>query len=259
MKKGIIVASFGTTHEETRKLCIESIENRVRREHKDSMVLRTFTSQIIIDRLKKRENYPIYNLTQALEKMKDQRIHKVYIQPLYILPGKEYKKLAKQAREFSKENTHINVQISKPLLVDHEDFDKVVEGLSFVREKTEEGILFMAHGSDFVTDKSYEVLENRFKEKGHKNIFIATLKGKKTVDHIIPLLKNQDIKKVQLMPFMLVAGRHAIRDMISGENSWKGKLLSAGIKVEESLKGLGEIEGIQDIYMSHLREIICSH
>lgn len=61
------------------------------------------------------------------------------------------------------------------------------------------------------------------------------------------------------MPFMLVAGRHAIRDMISGENSWKGKLLSAGIKVEESLKGLGEIEGIQDIYMSHLREIICSH
>ena len=30
MKKGIIVVSFGTTYEKTRKLCIESIENRIK-------------------------------------------------------------------------------------------------------------------------------------------------------------------------------------------------------------------------------------
>jgi len=57
------------------------------------------------------------------------------------------------------------------------------------------------------------------------------------------------------MPFMLVAGDHAINDMASDdEDSWKMKLQSEGFIVEPSLKGLGEIRGIQDIYIEHLED-----
>ncbi len=52
-EKGIIVASFGTTHGDTCKLCIENIENRIKEEYKDYLVLRAFTSQMVINRLKK--------------------------------------------------------------------------------------------------------------------------------------------------------------------------------------------------------------
>ena len=56
MKKGILVTSFGTTFEETRKLCIESIENRIKDEFEDHLVLRAFTSRVVISRLKKHQD-----------------------------------------------------------------------------------------------------------------------------------------------------------------------------------------------------------
>ena len=61
MKRGIIVASFGTTYENTRKLCIESIENLIRDEYKDYLVLRALTSQMVINKLKKRDDIYVFN------------------------------------------------------------------------------------------------------------------------------------------------------------------------------------------------------
>ena len=59
------------------------------------------------------------------------------------------------------------------------------------------------------------------------------------------------------MPFMLVAGDHAINDMASeSPDSWRTKLISEDIEVEVKLKGLGEIKKIQDIYIDHLKAIL---
>ena len=43
MKKGIIITSFGTTHEDTRKLCIESVEELIKNKFSEYHVLRAFT------------------------------------------------------------------------------------------------------------------------------------------------------------------------------------------------------------------------
>lgn len=70
-------------------------------------------------------------------------------------------------------------------------------------------------------------------------------------------LKEQSIKKVLLRPFMLVAGDHAINDMASDqEDSWKSILEKKGIEVDVQIQGLGEIEGIQDVFIDHLREVL---
>ena len=53
MKKGVIVASFGTTHEDTRKKTIDVIENDIKNTYKDSVILRAWTSDIIRAKLKK--------------------------------------------------------------------------------------------------------------------------------------------------------------------------------------------------------------
>lgn len=256
MKKGILVVSFGTSYEKTRKLCIESIENRIREEYGDFLVSRAFTSQMIINKLKKRDNYSVDNPKEALERMKDRGIDNIYIQPLHIIPGHEYEKLLEQAHEFSKGNHHIDIQIGKPLLFDDLDYDKVTEELNFIEIKDREATVFMGHGTDHSSDKSYERLENKFREKGYKNVFIGTVEGNRTLEDIIPILRGQSIKRVRLMPFMLVAGDHAINDMASDEDSWKTKLLSEGLDVEVVLNGLGEKRAIQDIYMDHLDKIV---
>jgi sirohydrochlorin cobaltochelatase len=257
MKKGIIIVSFGTTYERTRRLCIESIENRVKEEYKDFLVLRAFTSQMVINKLKQRDNYIVRNPKEALEKMKDNGIENIYIQPLHIIPGHEYEKLIRQTRVFLNENNNFNIQIGKPLLYDDLDYYRIIEGLKEDAIKDNEAIVFMGHGTDHSADEAYEKLENAFKQEGYNNIFIGTVEGRKTIDDIIVKLKEQKIKRVKLMPFMLVAGDHAINDMASeSPDSWRTKLISEDIEVEVNLKGLGEIKNIQDIYMDHLKAIL---
>ncbi len=100
----------------TRKLCIEVLKIGLEKSMKIFLVLRAFTSQMVIDKLKKRDNYLVDNPKEALEKMKDNNIENIYIQPLHIIPGHEYEKLLEQAYKFSKGNDSINIQIGKPLL-----------------------------------------------------------------------------------------------------------------------------------------------
>lgn len=48
---------------------------------------------------------------------------------------------------------------------------------------------------------------------GLKNVFVFTVEGYPTVENLISKLKINKIKKVTLMPLMLVAGDHANQDM----------------------------------------------
>ena len=255
MKKGIIVVSFGTTYEETRKLCIESIENKIREEYRDYLVLRAFTSQMVINKLKKRDNYRVDNPKEALEKIKEENIKEIYIQPLHVIPGHEYEKLLGQIEDFLEENPSFSIKTGKPLLYEDLDYEKVVDGLNL--SDKEEGIVFMGHGTDHESDIAYKKLEKTFRDKSYENVFIGTVEGETTIKDIIPNLKSQSIKNINLRPFMLVAGDHAINDMASEEeDSWESILKSNGFSVKSYIKGLGEIEAIQNIYLEHLEKII---
>ena len=62
-------------------------------------------------------------------------------------------------------------------------------------------------------------------------------------------------KKVRLAPFMVVAGDHAINDMSSDdEDSWRSRFEAEGFQVSCVLRGLGEYEGIRNLYVKHLKE-----
>lgn len=257
MKKAIIVVSFGTTYELTRKLCIESIENRIKEKYKDFLVVRAFTSQMVINKLKKRDNYFVDNPMEALYRIKEEKINNIFIQPLHIIPGYEYEKLLKQVEKFNSENSGFNIKIGKPLLYTDLDYIKVVEALDLDENNEDKAIVFMGHGTEHSADNAYIKLEETFSEKLYKNIYIGTVEGNKTIDNIVPHLKKNNIKKVDLMPLMLVAGDHAINDMASEEgDSWKSRIVSEGIETNVVLRGLGEIEGIQNIYIEHLEDIL---
>lgn len=77
------------------------------------------------------------------------------------------------------------------------------------------------------------------------------------LEEVIPQLKANKIKKVTLMPFMLVAGDHANNDMAGKDkDSHQSQLEAEGFKVEAYIHGLGENKGIQDIYIGNLKQAI---
>ena len=84
------------------------------------------------------------------------------------------------------------------------------------------------------------------------NAYVGTVEGYPELEHVIKKLKNANVKTVDLMPFMLVAGDHAVNDMASDEeDSWKTVLEQEGFKVKVHLRGLGENPYIQEKFKNH--------
>ncbi|MDO5714277.1 MAG: sirohydrochlorin cobaltochelatase [Tissierellia bacterium] len=246
MNKGIIVASFGTTHEDTRKKTIENIENKIVKAFPDFHVMRAFTSRMVINRLKKNDNIKVFNEKEALMEMESLGINRedIYIQPLHIIPGFEYEKLVKLDQ----------VHISKPLLYNKSCIEEIIDTMDFNISKDEQLVLF-GHGSSHEKDDFYQMFNNLLQSKGYHNIFMVTAEGEITIDDIIPKLKENGLKKIVLQPFMIVAGDHAKNDMASDdEDSLKSILEKEGFEVEPRLIGLGEYDFICDMYIERLEE-----
>lgn len=218
----------------------------IREKYKDYLVLRSFTSQMVIKILKKRDNIHVFNPEEAIEEMKKQGIEDIYIQPLHIIPGYEYEKLTK-----------LGAKVGLPLLSREEDMVKIIEDKSINDLGDNDALIFMGHGTGHDVDKIYGKLEKTYHEKGYTNVFIGTVEGSKTIEDIVQDLKTKAIKKVKLKPFMLVAGDHARNDMASDdEDSWKSILEKECFQVEVKLEGLGEQKTVQEIFINHLEQIL---
>ena len=99
-------------------------------------------------------------------------------------------------------------------------------------------------------------MQNYYKKFGKENIFIGTIEGKITIEHILKKLKNTNFKKILLKPFLIVAGDHAKNDIMSDdENSWKTILEKNGYKVETELIGMGEYPFIQKMFFEKFEKI----
>lgn len=256
MKEGIIVASFGTSYEKTRKLSIEATENLIKENFQDHFVLRAFTSNFIIKKLKTRDDLWVLNLKEAIEKMKDEGIKKIYIQPLHIIKGFEYGKILRAVKMAIREDNSLRIKIGKPLLTSEEDYVRVVDALD-LKDSHGQATVLMGHGTNHDNDTSYKKLEDKIREKGYKNTFMATVEGSISLEDCLPILKERNIKTVKLKPFMLVAGDHANNDMASDEeDSWKSILETEGFKVDIDMKSLGENEKIRNLFLEHLKELM---
>ena len=76
---------------------------------------------------------------------------------------------------------------------------------------------------------------------------------------MIAKVKEGEYKKVVLEPLMIVAGDHANNDMAGDEDgSWKTEFEKAGYDVTCLVRGLGELEPIQKLFVEHAQAAIDS-
>ena len=115
----------------------------------------------------------------------------------------------------------------------------------------------MGHGSDHKEDVIYKTLQEKYNSSGKNNIFVATVEGKITLKDVLEKLSKTNFKNILLKPLMIVAGDHAKNDMASDEeDSWKSILKKNGYNVTVSLKGMGEYDFIQKIFMKKLEKVL---
>ena len=251
MKKAILVVSFGTTYKETRKKTIETCEQKIKENLKEYDVFGAYTSQRIIRKVKAKENIEIENPTQVLDKLFEKGYKKVIVQSLHIVCGEEFNKLKDIVKSY--EGKFEKIILGRPLISNDNDLKEVCYAIKDDIPKNDEAVLFIGHGTSNESNHIYKDLENVLL-KLNNNVHIKTINEINSIDSLISRLKEKNIKTINLMILMLVAGHHATNDMIRKENSWKKILERNGFNVNVNLKGLGENILIQDKFVRHALE-----
>lgn len=254
MKKAILTVSFGTSHLDTLEKTIGAIERELAEAFPDRTLYRAFTSGMVIEKLKLDHKLVIFRVEEAIEQMYRDGVREVLVQPTHIIHGLEYEKMRSQLAPYQERFSQ--VRIGAPLLEATKDYEEAA-GLIIedVRPGDGESLVLMGHGTEHHTNAAYPALDYTFWAKGYKNVIVGTVEGFPEMDEVLKKLKEQQTKRVLLMPFMVVAGEHARNDMAGeDEDSWKSILTARGYEVRPVIKGLGEIPGIRQMFVRHARE-----
>ena len=117
-------------------------------------------------------------------------------------------------------------------------------------------IVLMGHGTSHSANRVYSLMA-KVLENDHKNVFLGTLDGFPGIEEVLSQTKKSRVKKVILMPFLMVAGGHALEDLAGNSaTSWRSTFEHEGFLTKVILKGLGENESVIDIFVEHTRKAV---
>ena len=259
-KPVILVVSFGTSYNDSRHITIGAIEDAIRETYPDYDVRRAFTAQIIIDKLAERDGIVIDNFEQAMDKLVEEGVQKVVVQPTHLMAGYEYTDVLNSLQQNYADKFDAIV-LGDPLLTSDEDYSEVVEAICDATAAYDDGqtaICFMGHGTEADSNEDYAHLQQVLTDAGHTSYFVGTVEATPTFDDVVEAAQAAGFTRAVLRPLMVVAGDHANNDMADTEDpdSFASKFIAAGFEVECVVEGLGQLVAIDDIYVRHVADAI---
>lgn len=256
----LLVLSFGTSYNDSRRLTIGAIEQALEDACPDWSVRRGFTANIVIDHVNSRDGILIDDIYAALDRAVDNGVKNLVVQPTHLMNGLEYDELTGKIAEYA--DSFEKVAIGDPLLTSEDDFDRVADAMIEVAKEYDDGetaIVYMGHGTEAESNEIYSKMQQILTDKGAENYYVGTVEATPSLDDVLAAVQAKDYKKVVLRPMMVVAGDHANNDMAGDDDdSWKSTFTNAGYEVECVLEGLGQIPEIQQIYVEHAQAAIDS-
>lgn len=256
--QAILVVSFGTSYNDSRDITIGAVENAIAEAFPDYDVRRAFTSDIIMDILEERDGLEIDTVEEALDRAVADGVKTLVVQPTHLMSGFEYTDLANTLADYT--DSFEQLALAEPLLTSDVDFDAVADAIVADTEAAVDGetaICFMGHGTEADSNSVYTKLQDVLKAKGQNDYYIGTVEAEPSLEDVLAAVQGGTYSKVVLQPLMVVAGDHANNDMAGDEEgTWKDAFTKVGYEVECNLRGLGELEAIQSIYIAHTQAAI---
>lgn len=254
----ILVVSFGTSFNDSRRLTIGAIENAIREAFPEWSVRRAFTSQIIIDHVNKRDGVKIDNVKEALDRAVENGVKNLIVQPTHLMAGLEYHDLEEEVMSYA--DAFESITMGENLLAEDGDFEEVAKIITARTAEYDDGetaICFMGHGTEAESNAVYAKMQEVLTADGFENYFVGTVEATPSLEDVMAAVGEGEYKRVVLMPLMVVAGDHANNDMAGDEeDSWKSQFEAEGYSVECVLEGLGQQPEIQQMYVEHLQKFV---
>lgn len=253
-ESALLVVSFGTSYAETRKRTLEAIERDLQDAFANRRFYRAWTSRRIVKKLRETQGVCYDNVQEALERMLQDGITDVLIQPTHMMSGLEFETMKETV--YSYRGRFGRMRIGDPLLAGEEDTGKLAEAIEtiFAEIKSPDMLALMGHGSGHTDLPVYDLLNERFKKDGFENFCVGTVEFEPGFAQVLCQVREQKPDKVWLAPLLVVAGDHVIHDMAGeSKDSWKGQIEQLGMETVCSFRGMGEYQEIRNIYVAHAR------
>ena len=258
-EKELLVVSFGTSFNDSRRLTIGGIESAIAEAIPEYSVRRGFTAQIIIDHVERRDGIHIDNVTEALERAVANGVKTLVVQPTHLMHGFEYDDVIAELAEYA-DAFEGGITVGEPLLTSDEDFDLVADVMIDLLKEYDDGetaLVYMGHGTEHEYNKIYAQMQEVLSGKGAENYYVGTVEAEPSVDDVLEAIQDKGYTRVVLRDMMVVCGDHANNDMAGDEeDSWKSIFTAAGYDVECVLEGLGQVPEIQQIYVEHAQAAV---
>ena len=172
----LLVVSFGTSFNDSRRLTIGAIEDALEKAFPDYSVRRGFTANIIIDHVNRRDGILIDDLDAALQRAVDNEVKNLVVQPTHLMNGLEYDELSEKVAEYS--DAFDKVVIGEPLLTTDEDFSRVEKAITDWTKEYDDGetaICFMGHGTEAESNGIYAKMQELLTADGYANYYVGTV------------------------------------------------------------------------------------
>jgi len=234
-KRAKVLAVFGSTVPGA-EAAYRAMETALRERHPELPLFVAWTSQFVRSR---RPGSPP-SLSGVLKKLVLDGFTAADITVGYLSTGEEYEKLKRETSAFE---SQLDLRVTVPPLSNRAALSAflvaVKSGLAPLTE--DESVLFMGHGNaDGRSDFAYMAVDAEL-AKLDPALRLACVESEPQLDAALPELKH----RVRLVPFMIVAGDHALNDM---SVTWKSRLEATGRVCSCVLHGLGEIPAVADDY-----------
>ncbi len=248
-QQAVLIVAFGTSVEQAR-VAYEQVEKQVTAAFPDRKVVWGWSARTLL----KKTDPPRLTPQQALAELAAEGIKSVDVLSLHVIPGAEYADLERTVRAFEGLPKGLTrIRLAPPLLHNTESLHAAAKALLRANPHAEdEALLFVGHGSRRA-GVYYPALQYYLHSLDPK-AFVGCVEGDPDFDAVLKSLKAGSIRKVRLAPLMTVAGDHALNDLFGPEKtSWLERLQIAGIKVETSIKGLGEDPAFVTLWLEGLK------
>lgn len=266
----IVLVAYGSLDPEARKT-YGNVRAAFQREFPGSEVEIAFTADFIRRKIARDGGEFVHNPLTALAELHDSGHEDVVVQSLHVAPGSEFHEaasLVSALRTVRGKFGFQNLEMGMPLLASSRDFDLASEALApefervtidgvvknSPRDREETAVAMMGHGTDHPADSAYSRMA-KVLERDHRNVFLGTIDGFPALEEAMAEVRASGVSKVRLMPFLVVAGGHAKKEMAGGDpKSWKSIFERAGFEVELHLRGMGENPRVVEVFAEHTKK-----
>lgn len=255
---GLLLTAFGTNRAPALKAYTD-VEAAFRAAWPDQPLVWAYTSTFVRKRAAAC-GAPVHGIAGGMDALAAQGVRHLVVQSLHVVAGEEFAQMERSilAHALRQPGRFDSVRIGRPLLESLRDMDDAVSAVLAelpAARTAEDAVVLMAHGHEHGrADLVLEAVAAHCTRRDPR-VWMATIEGGRTLDDLLAPLRAAGVRRVWLQPFLIVAGEHAMHDLLGpGPESWASRLTAEGFAVEGVARGLGELAGIRALFVRHARE-----